>query len=45
MSVLTELGLVRTTISANRVLYDLNRDKLKELSAGMAAYFDALTQG
>lgn len=45
MSVLTELGLVRTTISANRVLYDLNRDKLKELSAGMATYFDALTQG
>lgn len=45
MSVLTELGLVRTAISANRVLYDLNRDKLKELSAGMAAYFDALAQG
>lgn len=44
MSVLTELGLVRTTVSANRILYDLNRERLSEVSAGMAAYFAALVQ-
>lgn len=44
MSVLTELGLVRTTISANRILYDLNREKLNEVVGGMTAYFNSLDQ-
>lgn len=45
MSVLTELGLVHTTISANRVLYDLNREKLTEVSGGIASYLDGLAHG
>lgn len=44
MSVLTDMGLVHTTISANRILYNLNREKLSEISTGIAAYFDALAQ-
>lgn len=44
MSVLSEMGLVHTTISANRVLYDLNREKLTEISAGMAAYLEDLAK-
>ncbi|MGI5946372.1 MAG: ArsR/SmtB family transcription factor [Lachnospiraceae bacterium] len=44
MSVLTEMGLVQTTISANRILYNLNREKLSEISTGIAAYFSALAR-
>lgn len=44
MSVLTELGLVHTAISANRILYDLNREKLNEVMDGMMAYFTTLDQ-
>ena len=44
MSVLTELGLVHTTIAANRILYDLNREKLTEVMGDMARFFSDLTQ-
>lgn len=44
MSVLTELGLVRTTIAANRILYDLNREKLTEVMGDMTRFFSELTQ-
>lgn len=44
MSVLTELGLVHTTIAANRILYDLNREKLTEVMGDLARFFDNLAQ-
>lgn len=44
MAVLTQMGLVHTTISANRILYDLDREKLAQVSGGIAAYLDTLAK-
>lgn len=44
MSVLTDLDLVNTTISSNKVIYELNRKKMKEVMEGLTEYFEHLEQ-
>lgn len=44
MSVLTELELVSTTISANKIIYELNQDKIEEIMERLTDYFDHLEQ-
>lgn len=44
MAVLTEMQLVTTTISANKVIYELNRENLAKVMEQMADYFQHLDQ-
>lgn len=44
MSVLTELKLVNTTVSANKIIYSLNRQKMEDTMTRMEDYFDHLEQ-
>ena len=44
MSVLTELKLVNTTVSANKIIYSLNRQKMEDTMTRLEDYFDHLEQ-
>lgn len=44
MSVLTDLQLVNTTLSANKVIYSLNRQKMEDTMMRLSDYFDHLEQ-
>lgn len=44
MSVLTELELVNTTVSANKIIYELNRKKMEDVMNRLTEYFDHLEQ-
>lgn len=44
MSVLTELELVNTTVSANKIIYELNRNKMEDVMKRLTEYFDHLEQ-